>query len=442
MADPSRVSDLLDRAASGPVREPDVGELLRRGLARQQRQRLTQIGAVMTVAAALVVGIGLVAQNSHAGNYSAPELPAVPVQRGPTASQIAHGRWHSIPAPPGKVCTDINQAAWDGVGVVVLSTQQGCRTPLAYDPKTNRWHQLAALPSRLSGDLSVADSSNGLVVLASNGHGAIQTSTGWSSLQTLPVGTPAYVEPHVTAVAGRIFAFQFGSDGSEVAELSGHRWRHLPNLPLPVPKVKPGWQYGGREVDGVAAADYDGSLYLVENASWGEHRKKGRGTEGEEDFATTLQRLSGGSWQQVIKLGRTGLVPSSLTVADSALFAVGGICEPGTSCPPSLGPIIERLTPFGHGQRSTAISSAPGTDQAFDVISSPNALIAYYRNYVHGTTITMHGGETRVYDLRSGQWLVGPTTPHGGDVNSETWTPYGLVVLNSTGGRLLVPAHG
>jgi hypothetical protein len=72
--------------------------------------------------------------------------PAVSAVAGPSAQQLAHGRWLKIPAAPVRLCDPLS--VWDGRNLVTVEPGwPHCRPgAAAYNPRTNSWATLAAPP--------------------------------------------------------------------------------------------------------------------------------------------------------------------------------------------------------------------------------------------------------------------------------------------------------
>jgi hypothetical protein len=113
------------------------------------------------------------------GCSSSPTVIAVP---GPSALQLARGRWFPVPAAPVRLCHP--QSAWDGHNLVVIEPGWPHCAPAAaaYDPRTNRWTALAPpprlwMPSRFIEPAPLAAWGGGRLMLVSPVTGVTVT---WS----------------------------------------------------------------------------------------------------------------------------------------------------------------------------------------------------------------------------------------------------------------------
>src|SRR5260370_15472384 len=114
---------------------------------------------------------------------------------GPSAQQLAHGRWLKMPSAPIRLCYRLS--VWDGHDLVVVEPGwPRCRAAAAaYNPRTNSWAAIATPPkllarSRLVGPQPVAAWGDGRLVLVSPVTGVAVTwspATGrWHQIATVP----------------------------------------------------------------------------------------------------------------------------------------------------------------------------------------------------------------------------------------------------------------
>lgn len=447
MADLDRdVLALLDRGAAGDVPDVDADALIRRGTVRRQRRRLTRIGSLIVVVALVIVGA--FAATRTRSNLLMPTLPA-PTGTGPTAEQIAHGTWVTIPAAPIKICEG-NVRVWDGHELVVVDGGTGvCRSAAAFDPKTLTWQRLLPPPTDLHGTVEAVRIGDRVIVHAreDGAVAALDTATHrWSSLPSLPRST--YLEPALAVGTSRPTAIGTGN-GRGVEQLVGNHWVGLGSLPRP----KPGHPVHSEEVIGVGGAMVGGRLYAIEVASW--WRKVRQGTSGTE--TTRLVVRDGNRWRIVHTTQDPIGTISQIEVAGSRLALTGIPCPPGAGCPPILGQTsqIDVVTPAAaHVDTITEpVHGAAGIAAGYDQIFTGSSVVDLYTSANRDGHSTgpeqIHNGSLAVFDLTLRHWLTGHATPAAiNGITGESWTPDGLVVLGtpmekcvcSLGGLLLHPS--
>ncbi len=155
---------------------------------------------------------------------------------GPSAGQLARGRWARIPPAPLKMCG--NLAVWDGRALVVIQEPSG-GCPLgaaAYDPRVNRWTTIAP-PPLLKHQWAVAAAGGGqvLLVVTSGATCSWRPATGrWQPLGTLPAGRNYFsvAWTGTTFLVTRLCQRKTPVP-AQAFKLTRGRWTPLPDLPQP-----------------------------------------------------------------------------------------------------------------------------------------------------------------------------------------------------------------
>lgn len=449
MADDDRdVFELLDRAAAGQVDDPNIDELIARGVVKRQRRQLAVICGVMALVAAIIVPTALVVgdSTSHQQTTANPptDLPTQPLS-GPTAQQIADGKWLNVAAPPIPICGPSEQV-WDGSELLVVDVGT-CRGAAAYNPKTNTWRLLNLPPSTVSSDFDPAWSGpidavwsgHSLIVLSrlSGAVASLAPDTGtWQALPSLPKGSS--YSPVLAVDDGQVFAIAAGGpENADVRVLDGERWQTAPRLAI----RPPSHHYAHLEIDGAAAGVVGGQLYAVVAVSWATHDGSTATTE--------LLRLDSDGWHELRRPSNGfPLTPYSLQGFGSQLVVVGYGCPIDGSCPLGVGTEAVTLRP---GSRRARFVNDPNQRiyPSFQPVFTGRTVVEYYVSHGENRSNARHTDSVEIYDVGSRRWIAGPGTPAKiNDVLSETWTPYGLVVLGqplekcvcSLGGLILKPA--
>ncbi len=380
--------------------------------------------------------------SSSAGSVKATALSV----GGPSAQQLARGRWVQVPTAPIRLCDA--RSVWDGRDLVVIEPGfPPCRpAAAAYDPRANAWMPLAAPPRSISAD-PVAAWGGGQLLLVSPVSGTAFTwspATGrWHQIATVLsagavsarwTGHGFLVITLSTITANRGTAKAFA--------LTAGRWTRLPDLPQPAQ---------GRIAEAVTAAD-GGSVYALADVDVAHTNPDDMYNSG----SVELLRLTATAWTPVpLSPGAPGS-QLALTQAGGTLVAAGSACPGIDDC---MG-----------GEDGTAALLRPGADPP-TIALLPRQGIPYPRNIAAGgdaIVVTYPEGLGRVlppqdepapgssaiYDITTRTWLKGPAAPgpraDPGLVWSAYWTPYGVVNLDQAtpdsgtlsymGGWLLRPA--
>ena len=167
-----------------------------------------------------------------AGCSSSPPGSSAEPVGGPSAQQLAHGRWLRIPAAPIRLCDP--RAVWDGRDLVVVEGGFHPCPPgvAAYDPRANRWAGMAAPPWPI-GQGPVAAWGGGRLVLVSPVTGVTVTwspATGqWHRIATLP----SQGAVSLSWTGSTFLVITIGKAATRAFALGVGRWARLPDLPRP-----------------------------------------------------------------------------------------------------------------------------------------------------------------------------------------------------------------
>lgn len=364
-----------------------------------------------------VVPLALVACTPSAGTAQILRLGAsASVSQGPSAAQLADGRWVKMAAPPIRLCQP--EALWDGRALIVIESGLAPCHPAAaaYDPTANRWVTIAAPPAGVGLNPLAAQGAGRLVLMSlRTGFSAAwsQAARRWLRLPRLPA-----VKAISMTWTGRVFLV-IASTGRAWG-LAGDRWQPLPSLP----PVWHGWYAAA------PAATLGGSVYVLA------HERHG--------FAPGSSRLlhfTGSGWTVVppsrplaADLGTAGF----LTTLDGRLLTTG------TTCPSICMEEIGQAAIIGPGARPHVILLSPPGRLYLPfpqgIAAGPHAVVVTYS--VGGNTLS--GGDNsravEIYDP-AGRWLAGPPAPATPPDRAAYWTPYGVVSLGQAGGWMLRPGQ-
>jgi len=347
------------------------------------------------------------------------------VPPGPSAAQLAHGRWVKMAAPPIRLCRPA--ALWDGRALIVIESGAAPCHPAAaaYDPAANRWMTVAA-PPRATGLNPLAAWGAGRLVLMSPRTGY---TTAWSPadrrwLRLPPLPAAGAISMTWTGSEFLVIASRQGQASGPTWGLAGDRWQPLPSLP----PVWHGWYAAA------PAAILDGSVYALAHEFHGS--LKAHNISG----SSRLLRLTGSAWTVVplplaADLGTTAF----LTAQDGRLLATG------TSCPSFCMEEIGQAAIIGPGASPHAILLSPPGRLYLPfpqgIAAGPHAVVVTYS--VGGNTLYggAHFRAVEIYDPRADQWLTGPPAPATPPDRAAYWTPYGVVSLGQGGGWLLRPGQ-
>jgi hypothetical protein len=157
MSDEDRIRSLLTLAAELPddIQVP-VGSLLERGR-RRRRLRATAavIGAAAVVAAAVTVPAAIRSLGTGQAQIRNPGhiIPGLPPGKptGPTAAQLSHFHWSSLPPSPLGTRSD-PLLTWTGRYLIELAeadNEHPTAAGAAYEVATHRWHRITGPPNTL-----------------------------------------------------------------------------------------------------------------------------------------------------------------------------------------------------------------------------------------------------------------------------------------------------
>lgn len=425
--EPSR-RDLLARAAK-PVRP--IGPLATRALRTGARLRRSRpaLSAAISAAAVVAISVLIVTLTGAAGRPPTTVTAAAKPAQGPSAWQLAHGRWVRIPPAPLMYCGILT--VWDGRDLVVIRRPyRGCPPGATeYNPRANRWTTIAA-PPMVEGQSAVAASGGGqvLLVLDTGATYSWRPATGrWQPLDKLPAGAKynffSVTWTGTTFLVTRLYHFRTPGPG-QAFKLTGHRWKSLPDLPQPT---------SGRMEEAPAVA-FHGAIYVLAHITVTRHAHP---NSFEETGYVELLRLTATGWARV-PLGPGG--PKS----DLALTQVrGAILAAGSSCPAmctEASGIAALLRP-GLAHSVIRLRPRPGVWlYPPNVAAGARAIVVTYA----APSLPGHHQPPRVacsiYDVATGTWQRGPTAP--ADIGgSDYWTPYGVITFGEPSGKVPDPAR-
>ena len=233
---------------------------------------------------------------------------------GPSAAQLAHGRWLKMPTAPIRLCYPLS--VWDGHDLVVVEPGwPHCRAAAAtYNPRTNSWAAIAAPPkllarSRLFGPQPVAAWGDGRLVLVSPVTGVTVTwrpATGrWRQIGTLPsrgAVSASWTGSKFLVITAKMIAVNNGT--ARAFSLTGGRWTRLPDLPQPGK---------GQIVEAVTAADV-GAVYALADINVAHTNPDDMYNSGHVE----LLRLTPAAWTPVPLPSGAPLSQLALTQVDGA----------------------------------------------------------------------------------------------------------------------------
>jgi hypothetical protein len=433
MMDEPTLRGLLGRATEP---EPPIGQLASRALRAgvQLRRRRLAMGAAASAAAVAAVSLVTATLTDAPARAPAPVSATAKPAQGPSAWQLAHGHWVRMPPAPLKMCG--NLAQWDGRDLVVIQEPSGgCPLGAAkYDPRANRWSTIPA-PPMLKRQWAVAASGGGQVLLVLN-TGATYSwrpATGrWQPLGALPAGRNRFSVAWTgsTFLVTRLYRWKTAGP-VQAFELTGHRWKQLPDLPEPA---------AGRMDDAPAVA-FNGAVYVFAHITVTHHTDQNGQPGSYETGYVQLLRLTSAGWTQV-PLGSGG--PKSevaLTLVNGAILAAGTSC--GALCTVDNG--IAALIRPGPEQSVIRLKPQPGVPYPMNFAAGARAIVVTYTGGIGG----LPGGHQPppgacyIYDVATGTWQPGPTAPATPRIAGPAyWTPYGVISLGVTfGGKVPALAH-
>jgi hypothetical protein len=403
------------RGASGD--DPLIGEVLEAGSDRPRRRLVTQAATLIS----LVVVLGVVLGALVVARHSAPLETGLPaptdvIRAGPSAGQLAHGRWQVTEVPP--IYFAYPSTVWTGSALVAFDGRTAFPAQAAvYRPRTNRWTRTAPPPDSVGAD-PVGAWEDGRLVLISRETGLATSwrpsTNRWTRVATLPasgVVSVVWDGEHLLAIT----AVRSGVGGSRGADRQAHafvlgarRWVQLPDLPQPP----------SGPVRTASAAVDAGVVYVV--ATGGQRR--GQLEPGRALVSVELLRLDSDGWTVVP--GTTGLPVSqpSLSSVDGGLLVTGSTCPAQMSC--SRGYVMSLIKP-SRPVAVTSLEPPSGTPYPGDIAGG-------------GHTIVVGNGRRSywIYDTVTSTWRVGPKAPALVVPSGVYWTPRGIL----TGGGFLRPS--
>jgi hypothetical protein len=404
-------ADAVTRSDAEGGDDVELGEVLEAGGRRERPRRITLAVAAVTAVAA--VGAIVVANNPSTGRTRVSSAAASLIA-GPSARQLADGRWLTTAFPP--ILFAYPSTVWDGSALVAFDGRSAFPAQAAeYHPRANRWTSTAPPPGAVGASPVGAWGGGRLVLVARETGFAVAwrpTTNRWTQLPALPVSgvvSLVWAGRHMMAITtGSRVAGGGGPDHSQAQAfiLGPRRWIRQPDLPRPS---------GGPVRDAVAAVD-DGVVYVLA-ASARVHHGRGRVTGSVE-----LLRLDSSGWTEVP--GTAGLPESQLSIVSLA----GALLVTGSTCP--------EQTPCRRGYLVSLIR--PGSTAGVAVLKPPFGT-PYPGNVTGGGSTVVVANRDRsywIYDLVTSKWRQGPTAPKLVVPPGVYWTPYGVL----TGGSLLRPA--
>jgi hypothetical protein len=375
-------------------------------------------------------------------------VKSVPVG-GPSARQLAGGRWTRIPLAPIRLCDAL--ALWDGRDLIVVEHgYPPCRpAAAAYDPRANSWRALAAPPGFIGrGQGPVAAWGGGRLLLVMPMTGAAVT---WSAAtgrwqRTAPV--PAAGAVSVSWTGSRFLVITLtkitanrGTAGTFA--LSDGRWARLPSLPQPA---------RGQIVE-AATATGNGSVYALTDVSvW--HTNP---SDTYDSGSVELLRLTDAGWTRVPLSRGAPRSQLTLTQVGGAFVAAGSQCPGIGLCMGGEDGAVALLRPGADAAATTALRPQHGVPYPRNIAAGGHAIVVTYAEGLGRPIPPEDGplpGSCAIYDITTRTWLKGPTSPEpraGPGLDwSAYWTPYGVVNLAQAlpdsgtlvhiGGWLLRPA--
>lgn len=369
-----------------------------------------------------------------------PSVPAAITARpveGPSAHQLADGRWLRIPSEPIRLCDP--RAVWDGRDLVVIEPAfPPCPWgAAAYDPRANSWAKIAT-PPRLIGINPATAWGGGRLMLVSQRTGAAVT---WNPVngrwhQIAPVPSPNVVSAVWTGskflvITASLISSHKGS--AHAFALTDGRWTQLPDLPHP---------REGRIVGAVAAAGPD-AVYVLATIDVADTGQDGTNTDNTSNSGSVeLLRLTAASWRPV---PLSSAVPSSqleLTTVSGGIVAAGSSCPALAIC--TLEDGTAALLRLGAQPDTIPLTPNAGVPYPSDIAAGSLAVVVTYQNGL-GTPVPPEDGpapgSSAIYDIATGKWQPGPTAPGSGSSFGAYWTAYGVVCLGHPSRTTLGSTH-
>lgn len=411
-----KLAELL-KAGVGDPPNPVTVEAVRHQMTR--RRAAIALGATVAIAAMVVLSV--TALTGVFTKSAAPVSGTVRPTGGPSAGQLAKGRWVAMPTAPFRLCDPVS--VWDGQDLVVV--EPGVRVngwcparAATYDPRSNSWRRISAPPDTIGHQVGAWGGGRLVLVTTRNGKTVSWSAADgrWHQLPQVPNGGI----PSVTWTGHGFLVIMSRGRHTRAFMLNGNRWARLPDLPQP----------GAGSIVETAAAVSHGAVYvLADGAGYVE-----------------LFRLTASGWTSVpIPAG----TPSShFTLATVA----GGIVAAGSACPGKRHCTIdlEALAILRPGADPDVIPlhTRPGVPAPAWIAVGPDAIVVT-NPLLPGITAQPPTRKCLIYDVSTRTWRRGPDTPHSHGGIGTYWTPDGVISLGQfgtgshVGGWLLLPArHG
>jgi hypothetical protein len=207
---------------------------------------------------------------------------------------------------------------------------------------------------------------------------------------------------------------------AEAFVLEGDRWLRLPDLPQP--------RRG--QIHEVASASYHGAIYAYAGVTIARDNPNDTYTAEYPE----LLRLTRSSWQRTALPSGVPLSQEALAQAKDTLVALGSAC-PGPICTEEAG--AAALLMPGVRTRVVPLDPKAGVPYPRDVTAGGQAVVVVYADGLSRIALPGQGpapGSVAIYDLATGHWLKGPTTPmtqaNVDSAPAAIWTPFGVISIS------------
>jgi hypothetical protein len=375
--------------------------------------------AAMAIAVA-VVAVGALFMAHRSGpartglSTAAGSLQLGSRQAGPSAAQLADGRWQLTAFPP--IRFTYPSTVWNGSALIAFDGRDGLPAQAAaYHPLANRWTTIASPPAAVGANPVGAWGDHQLLLIARETGFATSwrpKADRWTPIRPLPVSgivSLVWAGGHAVAIttATRATAHRGIARRQALARafvLRRRHWIRLPDLPRP----------DRTAVRDAAAAVENGVVYVVATGAQVDQRRPATGS-------TELLRLDLGRWTRVPVTTR--LPASDLSIAS----LTGALLVTGSACPeqrPCLYRDVAALVRLGATARVTVLKPPFGTPYPGNVTGGGRAVVGAARDRSYW-----------VYDITTSRWRQGPTAPALVAPAGVYWTPDGTL----TGGAFLRP---
>jgi hypothetical protein len=420
-----RLAELLKAGVGDPPTRVTAQAVQRQ---RARRRLVAALGTAVVVTTLVVLAVAALAGGFSTRN--APVTGAVWPAGGPSAKQLAHGRWVRMPAAPMMLCDPVS--VWDGRDLVVVEPGVNmyfgwCPARAAtYDPQTNSWTAIAAPPDVIGEQVGAWGGGRLVLVTPRNGKTVSWSAADgqWRQLPRVPKGGL----PSITWTGRGFLVFMIRGRHARAFMLSGNRWARLRDLPQP----------GTGSIVHAAAAVSQGAVYVLADVAhvappWG---------------YVELLRLTASGWTRMpISAG----APSSdftLTTVAGGMVAAGSACPGKGRCTVDL-EALALLHP-GADPDVIPLHTRPGVPARVSIAAGADAIVVTNPRLA-GLTGQPPTRKCLIYDFTTGTWHRGPDTRHSQGGLGTYWTPYGVISLGQSesdsiqsariGGWLLRPAR-